>query len=94
MLGIDKCSAINRTMNKKRIAILTLQETHLDRARLQDVISCFGRRLEVVISQHPNNPRTRAGVAFVINKALINPKESKMYELQPGRAATLKIKWL
>ena len=30
MLGIDKCSAINHTVNKKRIAILALQETHLD----------------------------------------------------------------
>ena len=38
MLGIDKCSAINHTVNKKRIAILALQETHLDRARLQDVV--------------------------------------------------------
>ena len=94
MTGIDKWSAINRTINKNRIAILALQETHLDPTRLQDVISCFGRRLEIITSQHPDNPRATAGVAFIINKALINPREYTLYELQPGRAAALKIKWL
>lgn len=94
MTGIDKWSAINRTINNNHIAILALQETHLDPTRLQDVIACFGRRLEILTSPHPVNPRATAGVAFVINKALINPRNYKMYELQPGRAAALKIKWL
>lgn len=94
MSGIDKWSAINQTMNKKRIAILALQEMHLDLACLHDVVSCFRRRLEIVISQHPENPCTAASVAFIINKALINPREYKMYKLQQGCAAALKIKWL
>ena len=94
MSGIDKWSAINRTMNENRIAILALQETHLDPPLLQDVTACFGRRLEIVLSQHPDNPRATAGVAFVINKALIRPREYKLYELVPGRAAALIIKWL
>lgn len=94
MTGIDKWPAINHTINKYHIAILALQETHLDLTRLQDVTSCFEKRLEIIISQHPDNPRTTAGIAFVINKALINPKEYQMYELQPGLAAALKIRWL
>lgn len=92
--GIDKWSTINRTINKNHIAILTLQETHLDPSLLQNVVTCFGKRLEILISAHPENPHSTAGVAFVINKALINLQNYMMHELLPGWAATLKIKWL
>ena len=94
MTGIEKWSAINRTINDNRIAILALQETHLDHDSLQQVRACFGGRLEIVTSQHPNNPRATAGVAFVLNKTMIKPSEYTLYELLPGRAAALKIKWL
>jgi len=94
MSGIEKWSSINCTINENRIVILALQETHLDQNLLHEVCACFGRRLEVVISQHPDNPQATTGVAFVINKALIKPSDYKMYELMPGCAATLKVKWL
>lgn len=94
MMGIEKWSAINRTINNNNIAILTLQETHLDPALLHDVTACFGRKLEILNSPHPVNPRAMAGVAFIINKALINPREYKLHVLKPGWAAALKIKWL
>ena len=94
MTGIEKWSAINRTINDNHIAILALQETHLDQDSLQRVKSCFGGRLKVVTSHHPDNPRATAGVAFVLNKSMINPSEYTLYELVPGRAAALKIKWL
>lgn len=86
MSGIDKWSAINRTISDNKIAILALQETHLDHELLQNITACFGKRLEIINSQHPTNPRATAGVAFVINKTLIKPQEYKVYELQPGRA--------
>ena len=94
MTGIDKWSTINRTINDHKIAILALQETHLNPTLLQDVKACYGSRLEILISQQPTNPRSSAGVAFVINKAMIRPKEYKLYELIPGQAAALKVKWL
>ena len=94
MTGIDTWLAINHTISDNKIAILALQETHLDHTLLQDVTACFGKRLEIINSQHPTNPRTTAGVTFVINKTLIKPKEYKLYELQPGRATALKIKWI
>jgi len=47
-----------------------------------------------VNSALPCNPCTSAGVAFVINKALICLKEYSITELDPGRAIMLKIKWL
>ena len=93
MTGIEKWSAINRTMSDHKIAIMALQETHLDQALLQDVENCFGRRLTIVISQSPTSPRATAGVAFVINKALISPRELHVHELISGRAMAIKIKW-
>ena len=93
MTGIEKWSAVNRTISEHKIAILALQETHLDGALLQDIDTCFGKRLKVLNSQNPTNPRATAGVAFVINKTLIAPKEILVYELIKGRALALKIKW-
>lgn len=94
MSGIDKWSTINRTISEHQIAILALQETHLDQTLLQDVQTCFRRRLEILTSQHPTNPCTSARVAFVINKELIRPREYRFHELIPGCAAALIIKWL
>ena len=93
MTGIEKWSAVNRTISDHKIAILALQETHLDPALLHDIDMCFGRRLIVLNSQDPNNPWATAGVAFVINKTLIAPKDLSTHELIKGRALALKIKW-
>jgi len=93
MTGIEKWSAIYQTINENKIAILATQETHLNRELLQNVNECFGKRLAVVNSQLQTNPRSSAGVAFVINKSLLDPKEITTYELIEGRAIALKIKW-
>lgn len=89
MTGIEKWSAVNHTISDYKIAILALQETHLDAALLRDIDACFGKRLSVINSQDPNNPRASVGVAFVINKTLIAPKEITTYELVEGRAIAL-----
>jgi ribonuclease HI/exonuclease III len=91
--GIEKWGTIVRTMNKLKIAILAIQETHLDDARLNDVISLLGHKITIIASQNPISPRASAGVAFVLNKKYIRPKEATFYELQEGRALALKIKW-
>ena len=80
-------------MSDHKIAILAIQETHLDHSRLQDIESCFGKKLAVLTSQNPTLPRASAGVAFVINKSLITPKELTVCKLIKGCAMALKIKW-
>ena len=50
--------------------------------------------MNIITSADPNNPRTKAGVAFVINKALITPNKIVTHELSPGRALTIEICWL
>ena len=53
MTGIDKWSAVNQTISTHKIAILALQETHLDPALLNDIETCFGKRLLIINSQDP-----------------------------------------
>ena len=94
MSCIEKWAMINRMIHNERIAILALQETHLDQMLLDQLIDCFGKNLDIINSPLPSNPRASAGVAFIINKALIRPKEYSLTELDPGRAIMLHLKWL
>ena len=91
--GIDKWSTVSRTMNKHKIAILAIQETHLDDDRLNKVLSIFGHKLTIITSPNPASPRASAGVAFVINKKFIKPNEITFHELHKGRALAIKMKW-
>jgi ribonuclease HI/exonuclease III len=91
---IEKWALLNKTMINERIAILAVQETHLNNDILQDVVTCFGKNLEIIASADPVRPTSSAGVAFVMNKTLIRPQECRAFELIPGRALMLKIKWL
>jgi len=91
---IQKWSLISKMIYKHRIAVLALQETHLDREKTRQIWECFSKNLEIVTSEDPDDPTGKAGVAFVINKTVLNPKELMTKELLPGWALFLKIKWL
>ena len=93
MNTIDKWTMINHTIRKNKIAILALQETHLDDNLVESIKRCFGKNFDLLYSSDPDNPRTKAGVAFVLNKALIPNREPNLHVLVPGRAIMLKIKW-
>ncbi len=84
MSGIEKWSSIYQTMNKNKIVILALQETHLDKTLLQSVHDCFRKRLTMINSQLATNPHTSVGVAFVINRSLVAPRELVSKELIKG----------
>ena len=90
---IEKWSMINRTIRTEKIAILALQETHLDEERATDIQNCFQKSFALYYSCDPENPRTSAGVAFIINKALIAPDHISVKAIIPGRAAVLSIAW-
>ena len=90
----EKWSMINQTLNKYKIAVLALQETHLDEETAERVRASYGKKMSILTSADPVNPRTKAGVAFVINKSLIAPNKITAHELDPGRALALEICWL
>jgi len=94
MMLLQKWSAISKTMYKHRIGILALQEMHLDQEKTRQVCECFSKNLEIIILEDLDDPTGKAGVAFVINKTVLNPRELKTKELHPGWALLLKIKWL
>jgi len=90
----EKWKLISHTMHVEKIAILAIQEAHLDQTMTEQLERNFEKNLKILISAHPDNPRSTAGVGFVINKQLIEPNEIELHELIPRRAATLRIKWL
>jgi exonuclease III/polyhydroxyalkanoate synthesis regulator phasin len=94
MNHIQKWAMINQMLNKHKIAILALQETHLDRTALEDITRCFGKKMQILHSEDPTAPRATAGVAFIINKSLIKPRKVTAHEITPGRALYLNIDWL
>jgi len=93
LTGIEKWSTLFQTINKHKIVILAIQESHLDHKLLENVKTCFGKRLMILNSQMPNNLCASRGVAFIINKSLITPIEISSHTLIEGRALALKIKW-
>ncbi len=90
---IDKWSNINSTMKDNRIAILAIQETHLDKEQLDNISRCFGKNLDIFNSSDPENPCGMAGVAFVVNKSLMAPRNVRTHVLHHGHALMLKISW-
>ena len=93
MSGVDKWSTVVRMMNKRKIAILAVQETHLDESRVDNILSLFGHKITIIVSHDPDMPRATAGVAFIINKKFITPCEITSLELHKGRALALKVQW-
>lgn len=93
MTGIEKWSMLYQTMKENKTAVLALQETHLDDNMLLSIHECFGKRLSVINSKLTENPHTSAGVAFVINRGLIAPKDLEIIELIEGQALAIKFKW-
>jgi ribonuclease HI/exonuclease III len=94
LTALGKWSMINQTLNQYKIAILALQETHLDRETLEQLQTCYSKKMHILHSEDPDAPRATAGVAFVINKSLIAPRKLSTHELHAGRALALKIEWL
>lgn len=90
---LEKWAEINATIKKDKIAILALQETHLDEDTARTIQNIFGKRLQVFNSQLERNPRSSAGVAFVLNKDLIEAKSVTTQELIKGRALAITVKW-
>lgn len=84
--SFEKWAEINDTMKKEKIAVLAVQETHLDNASTEAIHKSWGKRLVVINSQLDTNLEASAGVAFVLNKELIDTKTVEKYELIKGRA--------
>ena len=92
-VSFEKWAEVNATMKKDKIAILAIQETHLDEPSLQAIHRAFRKRLRIINSQLENNPRASAGVAFALNKDLVETDSIKSYNLIRGRAIAVRLTW-
>lgn len=89
----DKWAKINSTLRENKIAILALQETHLDKENIETITRCFGKSFTLMHFSDPHTPRTKSGVAIAINKALIPVKDIRHHVLVPGHAIMAQLKW-
>ncbi|EPS95047.1 hypothetical protein FOMPIDRAFT_1133216 [Fomitopsis schrenkii] len=88
-----KWGAINQLMREKRIGILAIQESHLTDEDVNLIHQLYGRRLRVLHSADVDRPSKASGVAFVLNRELVDTKDAKVSTLIEGRALTLKLHW-
>ncbi|KDQ32106.1 hypothetical protein PLEOSDRAFT_154311 [Pleurotus ostreatus PC15] len=88
-----KWTHINQIMRDKKIAILAVQETHMDEERRESIGSIFGRRLHITASADKDSPSQRAGIAIVFNKSFVNTSSEKTQVIHEGRAILSSIEW-
>ena len=89
----DKWNVIGQALNKTQAAILALQETHLTDELAENLNSRFETRLSLHHSPLPDSSNA-AGVAFVINKSLLNSDDVSCVEVVPGRAILANVAWI
>ena len=53
---VDKWARINSTLRNNKIAILALQETHLDEEMAETIQRCFGKSFDLMYTSDPVSP--------------------------------------
>ena len=89
----SKWTAVSKTLRDKKIGLLAVQETHLSDQLADEVSNLHQRRITIINSPSETNPTNSAGVAFVINKEVLNAVEVKQHTLIPGRAIFISFRW-
>ena len=89
----SKWTALHQLMRDKKIGVLAIQETHITDADITTIHDLYGRRLKVLHSPDPTAPTAARGVAFVLNRELVDVKNAIIEVVIPGRAVLLKMKW-
>ena len=89
----DKWQHMNQIMREQKIAILAVQETHLDEAMTNNLNNQFVSRLRIWNSPDPINPNAGRGIAIILNKHLTSWKEATVRDIIPGRAILMSMPW-
>ncbi|KAE9385264.1 hypothetical protein BT96DRAFT_960771 [Gymnopus androsaceus JB14] len=75
----------------RKLVFFALQETHLTEDRVDLINRHYGHKIHVFGTHDPTNPTGRGGVAIVLNKELVAPERTTVYEIVPGRAIMLQV---
>ncbi|EIW54200.1 DNase I-like protein, partial [Trametes versicolor FP-101664 SS1] len=84
---------VNQLVRDRKIAILALQESHLDDGRTESLNRIFGRHMSILHSPDPANSTGARGVAIVINKRILKDCAPTVRQIVPGRAILITIPW-
>ncbi len=85
--------SINQVIRDGKIGILALQETHLTSERVDALNETFGATMRVLACLDCENQTGARGVAFAVNKRLVDAESAKLKEVKPGRVALLTVPW-
>lgn len=90
---ISKWTAVAKELRNIKIGLIALQETHLSEPLADQVSTLFNRKLTIFNSPSPMNPTGSAGVAFAVNKELLNTEDIAFHVIIPGRVILLSFRW-
>jgi hypothetical protein len=79
-------------LREQKVGVLIVGEAHLDNRHKIDVDNLFGRAIKVEFTPDETAPAARAGLAFVLNKGLVETADIKSTEIVPRRAMILDMK--
>lgn len=88
----EKWFEIYGVLNRNRIAVLAIQESHLTEELANQINASFETKLTLFQSPLPES-NNAAGVAIVINKGLLIADKITHETLIPGRAILVTVPW-
>ena len=88
----NKWNTINQVMKEQRIGILCVQETHLTNEHIDTIHTLYGWRMHLLNSAG-DRATAAHGVAFVLNRELVDTAQVHIKEILPGRAAYITMHW-
>ena len=90
---VSKWNALNQLARERKMGVIALQETHLTDDAVAQIHTLYGWRLRIIHSAAPTNPSAVQGVAFALNRELVDIANIEVAELVPGRALMIKLHW-
>lgn len=85
-----KFKFLKQTIDENHLGVL---ETQLEPQSTTQFNNVFGRWFKLYYSAHPDKPSSTVGVAFVLNKKILDTENIREYELIPGRALMIVVPW-
>ena len=89
----DKWGAINNIMKQRKIAVLAIQESHPSEETQRTIQRRFQNSLQIYHSADPDEPGTRNGVSFAVNKRLVKIENIEPQTVMEGRAMSIEVPW-
>lgn len=80
----NKWNHVNQLICQEKIAILAIQEAHMSEEKRQETEKLFITRMKIYASANPESSTSKRGVAFVVNKQLVDIRNIMSREIIAG----------